>query len=271
MTEQYLIFTDLDGTLLDHYDYSFSPAVPMLKTLAEQGIPVIPTTSKTFAEVVALRQEADLHAPFIIENGAAVVIPHHCFSAKPDGCEEYKGYWLKSFSPTRQHWLNVLQQTASDFKQAYLGFSQMSLAQLSDATSLPLASAQAANLRMFSEPLQWLGTEQQKQAFKSLLEQAGAHVLQGGRFVHISGHCNKGKAMQWLQQLYTTSTQQTISIALGDSYNDVDMLEMADIAVQIKSVKHDFPALERNQALWQSKVPGPKGWAQCLADILQLE
>ena len=39
-----LVFTDMDGTLLDHDSYSFEPAVPMLQALDRAAVPVIPTT-----------------------------------------------------------------------------------------------------------------------------------------------------------------------------------------------------------------------------------
>ena len=58
-----MIFTDLDGTLLDHYNYDFSPAQPMLSWLAEQNIPVIPATSKTFAELLVWRATFPARAP----------------------------------------------------------------------------------------------------------------------------------------------------------------------------------------------------------------
>ena len=50
-----LIFTDLDGSLLDHYSYSFEPAKRILGDLELANIPVVPATSKTFAEVEHLR------------------------------------------------------------------------------------------------------------------------------------------------------------------------------------------------------------------------
>ena len=47
----YLIFTDLDGTLLDHFSYSHAPADQLIPVLQHAGIPIIINTSKTFAEV----------------------------------------------------------------------------------------------------------------------------------------------------------------------------------------------------------------------------
>ncbi len=272
MLEQYLVFTDLDGTLLDHHSYSFEPAVAMLTKLKQAKIPVIPTTSKTFAELLQIRQNAELTGPFIVENGAAVFIPEHYFSEQPAQTQSYQGFWVKSFCEPRQYWLSLLAQYAADFSSAYKGFSQMTTEELSDATNLPLTDAHLANTRLYSEPLQWLGSEKQKQQFSQQMTSAGANVLQGGRFVHISGKCNKGLAMQWLTNVFAQQqvNQAVTNIALGDSFNDNDMLEIADIAVQIKSPKHDYPLLTRTDNLWQSKQHGPKGWSECLQQILNL-
>ena len=65
-----IVFTDLDGTLLDHETYSLEPARPALDRLASEGIPLILASSKTAAEIDRLRAEigcADF--PAIVENG----------------------------------------------------------------------------------------------------------------------------------------------------------------------------------------------------------
>ena len=65
------VVTDLDGTLLDHA-YDWSAAAAVLKRLQQQGIPVIPCTSKTAEEVCEFRRQAGLRDPYIVENGGAV-------------------------------------------------------------------------------------------------------------------------------------------------------------------------------------------------------
>ncbi|NVK25601.1 MAG: HAD-IIB family hydrolase [Gammaproteobacteria bacterium] len=276
MDIKYLVFTDMDGTLLDHHSYSFQPAVPMLEQLATHQIPVIPNTSKTFAELMILREKISLDTPFIVENGAAVYIPKTTFSEQPEGTDSEGDYWVKAFSQPRQYWLVLLAQYGAPYKSYYKGFSDMTTDELSLATGLSLKDAQLANTRQFSEPLQWLGDEKQKTDFTINMQGAGANVLQGGRFVHISGKCNKGIAMNWLTQCYEQLHKQqdsqatTKNIALGDSFNDNDMLEAADIAVQIKSPKHSYPKLFRTDNLWQSEMTGPSGWTECLQKILKL-
>ena len=89
-----LIFTDLDGSLLDHNTYSFAPAAELLLELEQQQIPVIPVTSKTRAEVMALRQTLHNEHPFIIENGAAICIPKQYFPNCPEGAVVMDNQWL---------------------------------------------------------------------------------------------------------------------------------------------------------------------------------
>ena len=45
-----VLFTDLDGTLLDLFDYSYDAALPALEFLKKRKIPVIVCTAKTLAE-----------------------------------------------------------------------------------------------------------------------------------------------------------------------------------------------------------------------------
>ncbi len=49
--DRWLVFTDMDGSLLDHYTYQFDEAIPTLEELEQSDIPVIPITSKTQAEL----------------------------------------------------------------------------------------------------------------------------------------------------------------------------------------------------------------------------
>ena len=70
-----IIFTDLDGTLLDYSTYSFEAAMPALKRLQECGIPLVIVSSKTRAEIEPLLAELPpLSKLFITENGSAVYL-----------------------------------------------------------------------------------------------------------------------------------------------------------------------------------------------------
>jgi len=71
----YLISTDLDGTLQDHYNYSWQAAQQALSVRREQKIPVIINTAKTLLEVREIQKAIGIRLPMIIENGSALILP----------------------------------------------------------------------------------------------------------------------------------------------------------------------------------------------------
>ena len=52
--KRYLIFTDLDGTLLDHDNYSFGNNKKIISTIINNKNEIIFNTSKTFSECIKL-------------------------------------------------------------------------------------------------------------------------------------------------------------------------------------------------------------------------
>ncbi len=94
-------------------------------------------------------------------------------------------------------------------------------------------------------------------------------MLQGGRFLHICGDANKGKALLWLTNTYQELFRESYStIAIGDSHNDCEMLDMADQALIIRSPVHDTPSLSRVDGVTISDAYGPAGWAEGINSIL---
>ena len=67
-----LIFTDLDGSLLDRDTFKFDKILQYIKDLISKGIFIIPNSSKTKKEIDSFNKELDEDLPFIVENGAAI-------------------------------------------------------------------------------------------------------------------------------------------------------------------------------------------------------
>lgn len=268
--QQWLIFSDLDGSLLDHDNYCHKAADELLVELEHDQIPVILTTSKTRAEVMSIREELNNCHPFIVENGAAIFIPHGYFSEKPVDCLEIEDYWVYSFSQSRSHWLGLLNKAKKLFPHSFSHFAAMKEEVIAQVTGLSLEQSQLANQREFGEPISWLGVDKAKQEFVQWLEDQGGNVLQGGRFLHLSGACDKGQAMTWLKQVYALedTDKEFKTIAIGDSGNDIAMLEKSDLALIIRSPVHAPPKLKRPRGFFISEQFGPRGWNSGLRKIL---
>ena len=266
------IFTDLDGTLLDHYNYDFHPAKPSIFICHELDFPIIPITSKTYKELIVIRKEIGLSGPFIVENGAAIFLPKQWL--KKHVCDtkdmvEFGDYFIKEFGKPRDFWLKQIKLHAQDLKHLFKGFSEMNSEELAMLTGLTVKQAERAKLRHYSEPVQWRGDVCQKRAFIKRMKSCGASVVEGGRFLHIGAGEHKGQALEWLIDFMRNEISgDWLSVALGDSENDSPMLEVADIAVQIKSHNHGFIPLKRTGKLMQSRHPGPVGWYQSIMQLI---
>lgn len=269
-----LVFTDLDGTLLDHHSYSWEPASQSLKKLEEAGVPVIINSSKTAAEIEQLRLELDNRHPFITENGSAICIPAGYFD--PDfhpGTSVNNSYEIKTFGPDRSELLNLLNHLRANTEFQFRGFADMKPAEVADLTGLSIENAELARQRLASEPIVWQGSDDALQHFRRELEESNLRLLKGGRFFHVMGPVDKAEALLWLAERYRSTWPQRnwTTVALGDSPNDRAMLEAAEIAVVIPAATRHPLKLNRKENLYLPDAPGPRGWQDAMSRILDLE
>lgn len=266
-----LIFTDMDGTLLDHFSYSHQPAAATLQKLKNLEIPVIANTSKTFSELLALRKTIGNTDAFIAENGAAIYLPKSTWPEVSGHDAELDEYWVKEFCLPRAHWQQLITSIASEFAGEFSTFAEGGIDAIMKWTGLNEEDARLAADRHYGEPIRWLGTEQRAKEFRDRLQKMGGTALQGGRFMHLSGNSDKGRSMQWLSELYGSPP----TLAAGDGDNDIAMLDAADFALVIKSPVNPAPKLHNSQGrldsgnLIYSRACGPEGWAEGVAAFLE--
>ena len=122
-----IVFTDLDGTLLDHDSYGVRAALPAVDLLTRRGLPIIPVSSKTASEIRRWIKLLTLEGPFVCENGCGIIIPLGSLAIKPPQAVEVDNEWRislgASFEVVRRA-LDVLSEDA--------GFQYRSLDQMTD-------------------------------------------------------------------------------------------------------------------------------------------
>lgn len=270
-----LIFTDLDGTLLDHDTYAWSPAEPALNLTKELRIPVIPCTSKTLAECLVLQKQLGLAGPLIFENGAGVALPKATFDRPTQHLEsETEHHWICGFTSNYDSIRQRLQDVKKYGRYVFKSFGDMNVNEVAAATDLPLERAALAKKRLFTEPIQWLDDAKSFNQFHRDIKAAGLSLVRGGRFIHVLEDCDKGQTMQWLVRRFDPMSQySTWTIALGDSPNDIPMLQAADVAVIIKNPHRaalEYVAAARQQVI-RTKQAGPTGWNTAITKLLTEE
>lgn len=263
-TGDLLVVTDLDGSLLDHHDYSYSAAEPALELLEALGIPLVFASSKTREEILRLRRQMSNAHPFIVENGAAVFIPRDYFAEQPRGTEIRGDFWVREMAPPRSHWIALLERLERRFPGEYEYFFRAGVDGIAAMTGLDPARAALANAREYTEPVQWRGEQASLANFLDACREAGAQVARGGRFYSVGGDADKGRALRWLREAFALAhgIPHIEVLAAGDSDNDASMLDAADTALLIRAEGRPLPRVMREQGVLVSEAVGPAGWAE---------
>ncbi len=259
-----IIFTDLDGTLLDHNSYSFAPATSCLDTIRRQDIPLIFTSSKTAVEIEELCAQTNLYHPYIAENGGLLAIPENYFSTGTTS----RVYEKELIGTPRRDIAMALKKVSGLYK--FKSFSEMACSEIMQLAGLDEKQACNANARECSEPVHWRDGNDRLEAFAKHLEDHDLQLLSGGRFYHVMGHHDKAMTMSLLLKKYQGyRSKSTISIALGDSPNDLKMLESADYGVVIPNPDSPNQGLDSRARLICADNSGPRGWNDTLTELLE--
>jgi len=262
-----IVFTDLDGTLLDHTTYSFKPALPALKALGAKNIPVIFCTSKTRAEIEAHRLELNNIHPFISENGGALFIPKNYFSHNFQFTREDSHYCIIEFGTPYPQLREVFNQMCTSLPGKLRGFGDLSAQEVAELCGLSLAQATLAKQREYDEPF-LLDDEAAEETVKEIATCAHLHLNRGGRFYHLIGNCDKGKAVLHLRDIYQQKSAHLKTVALGDSLNDLPLLAVVDYPILIQKPDGSYDPSIKLDNLILAPGSGPSGWCKAIVELI---
>jgi mannosyl-3-phosphoglycerate phosphatase len=258
-----VVFTDLDGTLLDPATYGWKAARPALEKLERAGVPVVFATSKTRAEAEWWRRRMGNRHPFVVENGGAVIIPCGYFETRIPGARRDGAYDVVELGTPYPELLAVLHAAAAESRVEVHAFHQMTAGEIAAACGLPLELASLAKLRWYDEPFQV--TQGASGRLAEAIERRGKRCTQGGRFHHITGTHDKLTAVHILRALYARAHEGVFSVGIGDHWNDVPFLNAMDVPVLMDPPEPLRAAVPR--ALVASPA-GPRAWSEAVLRLL---
>jgi mannosyl-3-phosphoglycerate phosphatase len=269
ITPKLLIITDLDGTLLDRKTYSFEPAEPALNLIRMKGIPLILSSSKTRDEIELYRKKLENDHPFISENGGAIFVPKNYFSFSFPYDRELEEYFILELGTFYLQIIEVLETIKGETGVKIKGFSDLTEKELASLSGLSLDEAAFAKRREYDEPFIVEGGEMEVEIVKRKIEEKGMNYVWGGRFHHILGKNDKGKAVEILKDLYENEFFSISTVGAGDSLNDLPMLLTVDYPVLFKGREDhplEIPLKIRNLTVVEGA--GPQAWNEAVLSLL---
>jgi mannosyl-3-phosphoglycerate phosphatase len=263
---QLIIYTDLDGTLLDAGTYSDEISKPLIKELQRQEIPLVFCSSKTRTEQQVYIKKFHIDDPFIAEGGSAIFVPKHCFEFSFKYDRLIQQYYIIELASQ----FSVVSQKIKEFKDLGLpikSYYDMTPYQISALTNLDIMSAKKAKEREYQETVVLYGTADENERIIKLIKEDGFNVSSGGRFFGVSMGGDKGKAVLVLNQLYKRKFGQIKTVAIGDSLNDESMLREVDLAYLVKKQNGEWEDMSL-KGLTRIPSIGPQGWKRAINSLI---
>jgi len=258
-----VIFTDLDGTLIDHNTYDAAEAAVAVRDTREAGIPICICSSKTRKEIHYYRDTLRIADPFIYENGAAVFIPEGYFEPGR-ACE------VIELGTPYYALVAALRRAREKLGIRLRGFHEITYKELSSLSGLSPAMARFALEREYDEPFWFEADSAGIDDLKRVLRKDSLNVIKGGRFYHVIGDNDKGKAVTLLSNRFRSRNPDAVFAGLGDSPNDIPMLRNVDIPILVESHSGSYDEETRRAVpgVRLAEGIGPRGWRSAVNALL---
>lgn len=269
----FFIFSDLDGTFLNHKNYNYGNLKKYV-SLLNANCKIIFNSSKTYEEILYLNRLLKVFNPFIVENGACIFFPETYFGNKKVDKKFFRhknhlGYQLTKFNSEKI--IDTFSKLRSKYK--FYFYNELSTKNISSLTNLSQENAKKSKDRLFTNPVYWKDKDEKIKNFVVDIKEIDKNiqVLRGGRFLHILDNYNKGKAIKKFLELHDLNNHLFKTISLGDSENDISMLEITDYSCIIKNNKGKKLYLKKQNNKYYSKLKAPAGWQESLDFIFNME
>ena len=254
-----LIFTDLDGSLLHRDTFKFDEIKKYLRELISKGIYIIPNTSKTEKEILEFNYELGSNLPFISENGAAI-----------NGLNLLNSDLPKELILSREkdNLLNIFKNIVPiNLQNKCKWVSSMEKKKQSLIFGLEGEKLNLALNRKYTIPFIFNGTKTEKNQLSKIIRTEGLFLQEGGRVINLTDRTNKARALQVFLRFYKKYHKYVNTIAVGDNYNDLEMLKISDYPCLVFNDEFTLDEIPINNLITTNK-PSPEGWADVIKKAL---
>ncbi len=232
-----LVAIDLDDTLLDD-DLSISAqTIDVIQEAVAKGVVVTLATGRMYKSAVKYAKQLNLNVPIITYQGAYI-------KNVLDGKELYKKYIsyvysidilkrLKEMNKAIQVYINdeLYVQTGNPYIEDYSRLTQVNYHIVDDLFELIDENRLPYKIIAIDKPEEVLHMLKE---FKKLYRDKLNVNTSKPNFLEFSNiEASKGQAINFLAYQNNISMEEVI--AIGDSYNDLDMIEMAGLGVAMEN------------------------------------
>ncbi|HLG30150.1 MAG TPA: hypothetical protein VI387_08075, partial [Candidatus Brocadiales bacterium] len=204
--------------------------------------------------------------PFISENGGGIFIPRGYFESTIKG-EIRDNYIIINLGTLYEDIRKVFIDIREGLRIKVKGFGDMTVKEVANFAGLSIIEADLAKKRDFDEPFIFEEGELRVGEFLYAIEESGLNWTQG-RFFHILGDNNKGKAVKILKYLYEKAYGKIKTIGLGDGLNDLPLLQEVDYPVLVRKEDGSYEARIDLPNIIKIDGIGPEGWANAVMGLI---
>ena len=254
-----IIFTDLDGSLLHRDNFKFDEIKDYIKNLIDNGVIIIPNTSKTEKEIEEFIKELGKELPFISENGSSIHGLNLINTNFPNKI---------ILSRDKEELIKIFDSKVPDNLKAKCNFiSEMNSKQQNDIFGLQGNNLKNALNRKYTIPFLFEGDNLEKNKLLKILKSSSLTMQEGGRVLNLGDKTDKVKSMNQVLKIYRKVENKIKVIGVGDNFNDLDMLRNCDIPCLVFNDQFKQDQININNLIFSNK-PSPEGWADVIKTAL---
>jgi len=254
-----VIFTDLDGSLLHRDTFEFDTIKNYISSLVDRGVIIIPNSSKTEKEIEKFNEELGVNLPYISENGSSIQglnLINDNFPSKIV-LSRQKEELIKIFND----------KVPEHLKNKCIQISKISIKEQEKIFGQKDDKLKNALNRKYTSPFLFKGNKNEQNKLSKILSSNSLTLQEGGRVINLCDNINKVKSMNKVIKILKKTEDKINSIAVGDNYNDLEMLKNCDIPCLVFNDKFKLDQINIENLIFSNK-PSPEGWADVIKKAL---